>query len=115
MPKDFDELIRDIDLIIENVDSLKMAAPRGKNTQLENAHPHAYDSFCEIFALKAVLKAFISSVDTIVKVQIANKVEQDIDEQLEHTVRKVSGGSVDPDDLAQITAYVRHTASELLE
>ncbi len=63
-----------MDLIIENVDSFKALAPRAPEPA--PAPPvHHYDSFCENIALKVVLKVLLSSVDKIVKVQIANKVE----------------------------------------
>ncbi|CAI1613204.1 Uncharacterised protein [Serratia entomophila] len=113
MSKDFDELIRDMDLIIENVDSFKAMAPRAP----EPAPPppvHHYDSFCENIALKVVLKVLLSSVDKIVKVQIANKVEQEI-ALIEQQVMHAGGGPVSPDDLAQMTQYVRRTVSNLLE
>jgi len=110
--KSFDELIRDMDLMIEHVDRLKDLPPRA--AQPTAADKPAYDSFGEIFALKAVMRAFISSVDTIVKVQIAKKVEQDIG-HLENTVRSIGGGSADADDVAQITAYVRNAVSELMD
>jgi len=110
--KDFDELIRDMDLIIENVDSFKAMAPRAP----EPAPPpvHHYDSFCENIALKVVLKVLLSSVDKIVKVQIANKVEQEI-ALIEQQVMRAGGGPVSPDDLAQMTQYVRRTVNNLLE
>lgn len=114
MAKSFDELIRDMDLMIEHVDSLKSLPPRAAEPGLRAAEKPAYDSFGEIFALKAVMRAFISSVDTIVKVQIAKKVEQDIG-HLENTVRSIGGGSANAEDVAQITAYVRHAVSELME
>ncbi|CAM3468227.1 hypothetical protein BS639_02055 [Rouxiella silvae] len=115
MAKNFDELIRDIDLIIEHVDNLKNLPPRNKpSPQSAPAEKLAYDSFSEIFALKAVMRAFISSVDTIVKVQIAHKVEQDIG-HLENRVRSIGGDSAKAEDLAQITAYVRHAVSEMME
>ncbi|RJT47262.1 hypothetical protein [Rahnella woolbedingensis] len=112
MAKSFDELIRDMDLMIEHVDRLKDLPPRA--AQPTAAEKPAYDSFGEIFALKAVMRAFISSVDTIVKVQIAKKVEQDIG-HLENTVRAIGGGSADAEDVAQITAYVRNAVSELMD
>lgn len=115
MAKNFDELIRDIDLIIEHVDNLKNLPPRDKpRVESPPAEKLAYDSFSEIFALKAVMRAFISSVDTIVKVQIAHKVEQDIG-HLENRVRSIGGDSAKAEDLAQITAYVRHAVSEMME
>lgn len=114
MAKNFDELIRDIDLMIEHVDSLKNLPPRAQIVAAVPADKPAYDSFCEIYALKAVMRAFISSVDTIVKLQIAKKVEQDIG-HLESTVRSIGGGNADAEDLAQITAYVRHAVSELMD
>ncbi len=115
MAKNFDELIRDIDLIIEHVDSLKNLPPREpQQPQKPAAEKLAYDSFSEIYALKAVMRAFISSVDTIVKVQIAHKVEQDIG-HLENRVRSIGGDSAKAEDLEQITAYVRHAVSEMME
>ncbi len=114
MAKSFDELIRDMDLMIEHVDSLKSLPPRAAEPSSRAAEKPAYDSFCEIFALKAVMRAFISSVDTIVKVQIAKKVEQDIG-HLENTVRSIGGGSANAEDVAQITAYVRNAVSELMD
>jgi len=30
-------------------------------------------------------------------------------------VRSIGGGNADPEDLAQITAYVRHAVSELMD
>ncbi|MCC3704437.1 hypothetical protein [Rouxiella badensis] len=117
MAKNFDELIRDIDLIIEHVDNLKNLSARDKQQSSNSAPPAekpAYDSFSEIYALKAVMRAFISSVDTIVKVQIAHKVEQDIG-HLENRVRSIGGDSAKAEDLAQITAYVRHAVSEMME
>jgi len=112
--KNFDELIRDIDLIIEHVDNLKNLPPQAQRAIKQPAEKPAYDSFCEIFALKAVMRAVISSVDTIVKVQIAHKVEQD-NGHLENRVNSIGGGSANPEDVAQITAYVRHAVSEMLE
>jgi hypothetical protein len=112
--KDFDELIRDMDLIIENVDSFKAMAPRMPPPAVE-APPtaHSYDSFCENIALKVVLKVLLSSVDKIVKVQIANRVEQEIT-QIEQQVVLAGGGPVAPEDLAQMTHYVRRTVHDLL-
>ena len=114
MSKVFDELIRDMDLIIENVDSFKALAPRMPPPAVE-APPaaHAYDSFCENIALKVVLKVLLSSVDKIVKVQIANRVEQEI-VQIEQQVVLAGGGPVAPEDLAQMTHYVRRTVHDLL-
>ena len=60
-----------------------------------------------------VLKVLLSSVDKIVKVQIANKVEQEIAQIEQQVVR--AGGPVSPDDLAQMTHYVRRTVNDLLE
>ncbi|VDZ64507.1 Uncharacterised protein [Serratia odorifera] len=114
MSKDFDELIRDMDLIIENVDNLKAMAPRADVPPVAPPAAHHYDSFCETMALKMVLKVLLSSVDKIVKVQIANKVEQEIC-QIEQQVVKAGGGPVSADDLAQMTHYVRHTVNALLE
>ena len=111
MSKDFDELIRDMDLI-ENVDSFKALAPRAPSRLRPPPPVHHYDSFCENIALKVVLKVLLSSVDKIVKVQIANKVEQEI-AQIEQQV--VRAAAVSPDDLAQMTHYVRRTVNDLLE
>lgn len=112
--KDFDELIRDMDLIIENVDSFKAMAPRAPEPHAAPTAVHHYDSFCENVALKVVLKVLLSSVDKIVKVQIANKVEQEI-AQIEQQVVRAGGGPVSPEDLAQMTQYVRRTVNTLLE
>jgi hypothetical protein len=112
--KDFDELIRDMDLIIENVDSFKALAPRVPQPTVEPPAVHYYDSFCENIALKVVLKVLLSSVDKIVKVQIANKVEQEI-AQIEQQVVRAGGGPVAAEDLAQMTHYVRRTVSDLLD
>ncbi|NMP27592.1 hypothetical protein GW590_12055 [Rahnella sp. SAP-1] len=115
MAKNFDELIRDIDLIIEHVDNLKNQPGRSQKSIIpQPAEKLAYDSFSEIYALKAVMRAFISSVDTIVKVQIAHKVEQDIG-HLDSRVRSIGGDSAKAEDLAQITAYVRHAVSEMMD
>ena len=115
MSKDFDELIRDMDLIIENVDSFKALAPRAPEPAPAPPPPvHHYDSFCENIALKVVLKVLLSSVDKIVKVQIVNKVEQEI-AQIEQQVVRAGGGPVSPGDLAQMTHYVRRTVNDLLE
>lgn len=114
MSKDFDELIRDMDLIIENVDSFKAMAPRTPQPTAELPAIHYYDSFCENIALKVVLKVLLSSVDKIVKVQIANKVEQEI-AQIEQQVVRAGGGPVASEDLAQMTRYVRRTVSDLLD
>lgn len=112
--KDFDELIRDMDLIIENVDSFKAMAPRAPEPPVAPPAIHHYDSFCENVALKVVLKVLLSSVDKIVKVQIANKVEQEI-AQIEQQAVRAGGGPVSPEDLAQMTQYVRRTVNNLLE
>ncbi|RYM51304.1 hypothetical protein BSQ97_11045 [Serratia proteamaculans] len=114
MSKDFDELIRDLDLIIENVDSFKAMAPRAPEPPAAPPAVHHYDSFCENVALKVVLKVLLSSVDKIVKVQIANRVEQEI-AQIEQQVIHAGGGPVSPEDLAQMTQYVRRTVNNLLE
>ena len=45
---------------------------------------------------------------------IANKVEQEI-AQIEQQVVRAGGGPVSPDDLAQMTHYVRRTVNDLLE
>jgi hypothetical protein len=111
--KDLDELLRVIDLIIENVDSFKTLAPSAPEPVAPPPATHHYDSFCENIALKMVSKVLLSSVDKIVKVQIANKVEQEI-EQIEQQVMLAGGGSVSSDDLAQMTQYVRRTVSQLL-
>ncbi|HHP7833576.1 MULTISPECIES: hypothetical protein [Serratia] len=104
-----------MDLIIENVDSFKVLAPRAPEPAPAPPPPvHHYDSFCENIALKVVLKVLLSSVDKIVKVQIANKVEQEI-AQIEQQVVRAGGGPVSPGDLAQMTHYVRRTVSDLLE
>lgn len=103
-----------MDLIIENVDSFKALAPRAPEPAPAPPPPvHHYDSFCENIALKVVLKVLLSSVDKIVKVQIANKVEQEI-AQIEQQVVRAGGGPVSPDDLAQMTHYVRRTVNDLV-
>ncbi|PVD44888.1 hypothetical protein C5188_10760 [Serratia liquefaciens] len=103
-----------MDLIIENVDSFKAMAPRAPEPPAAPPAVHHYDSFCENVALKVVLKVLLSSVDKIVKVQIANKVEQEI-AQIEQQVVHAGGGPVSPEDLAQMTQYVRRTVNTLLE
>ncbi|WON78897.1 hypothetical protein [Serratia sp. UGAL515B_01] len=103
-----------MDLIIENVDSFKAMAPHALKPVVEPQADHYYDSFCENIALKVVLKVLLSSVDKIVKVQIANKVEQEI-AQIEQQVIRVGGGPVASDDLAQMTHYVRQTVKNLLD
>jgi len=110
--KELDQLLKDIDLIIEHVENLKVLAPRPASRP-PTVNGQTYDSFGETFAIKAVLRALIASVDKIVQVQIAQKVEQDI-AQLDEKVRQIGGDHAKPDDLAQITAYVRHTVSEIL-
>ena len=78
-----------MDLIIENVDSFKALAPRAPEPAPAPPPPvHHYDSFCENIALKVVLKVLLSSVDKIVKVQIANKVEQEIAQIEQQVVRR---------------------------
>ncbi|AHG18501.1 hypothetical protein Z042_01750 [Chania multitudinisentens RB-25] len=103
-----------MDVIIENVDSFKALVPRAPQQAIEPPAIHAYDSFCENIALKVVLKVLLSSVDKIVKVQIANKVEQEI-ALIEQQVMRAGGGPVTSADLAQMTQYVRRTVSELLD
>jgi hypothetical protein len=112
--KNFDELIRDIDLIIEHINDLRLTPGQVEKQDDFPVQQQGFDAFCEIFALKAVMRAFISSVDTIVKVQMANKVEQDIG-HLESRVKSIGGEGADPRDVAQITAYVRNAVSELLD
>ena len=112
MAKELDQLLNDIDRIIEHVENLKTLAPRPE-PRPPAVNGQTYDSFCETFAIKAVLRALIASVDKIVQVQIANKVEQDI-AHLDEKVRQIGGDHAGPDDLAQITAYVRHTVGEIL-
>ncbi|KFK96434.1 MULTISPECIES: hypothetical protein [unclassified Serratia (in: enterobacteria)] len=102
-----------MDLIIENIDSFKAMVPRAPEPSVEPPATHYYDSFCENIALKVVLKVLLSSVDKIVKVQIANKVEQEI-AQIEQQVMLAGGGPVAAEDLAQMTHYVRRTVSDLL-
>lgn len=113
MSKDFDELIRDMDLIIENVDSFKSLVPQAAPAAPSPQNQSHYDSFCENIALKVVLKVLLSSVDKIVKVQIVNKVEQEI-AQIEKQVTYAGAGPVSPEDLAQMTQYVRRAVDNLL-
>ncbi|QCR37811.1 hypothetical protein [Nissabacter sp. SGAir0207] len=112
MAKDLDQLLRDIDLLIEQAEHLKAIPPRPERLP-PTVNGRTYDSFCETFAIKAVLRALIGSVDTIVKVQMAHKVEQDI-ARLDDQVRQLGGEHAGPEELAQITAYVRHAVSQIL-
>lgn len=103
-----------MDLIIENVDSFKALAPRAPEPAPAPPPPvHHYDSFCENIALKVVLKVLLSSVDKIVKVQIANKVEQEIAQIEQQVVRRRRPGIAGRS--GAMTHYVRRTVNDLLE